>query len=161
MKEKLIMWGAVIGLGILLFLIPTKGSALTKDEIKDHVYNAPFDFEQITRDSEAYKELLFRERNRIFQFVEIDKYPTVQERRMYYILHAVDVGMTIWALNNRDNVKEGNVFLSNNPSNRALITNKLLTIPIYQNMNQAQVVTMNHIVGVVIVHNMYVIARYD
>ena len=35
MKEKLIMWGAVIGLAILLFLIPTKGNALTKDEIKD------------------------------------------------------------------------------------------------------------------------------
>ena len=161
MKEKLIMWGAVIGLGILLFLIPTKGSALTKDEIKDHVYNAPFDFEQITRDSEAYKELLFRERNRIFQFVEIDKYPTAQERRMYYILNAVDVGMTIWALNNRDNIKEGNIFLSNNPSNRALITNKLLTIPIYQNMNQGQIVVMNHILGAVIVHNVYIITRYD
>ena len=34
---------------------------------------------------------------------------------MYYILNAVDVGMTIWALNNLDNIKEGNVFLSNNP----------------------------------------------
>ena len=133
----------------------------TKDEIKEHVKNQPFDFEQITRDSQAYNELLFRERDRIFQFVEIDKYPTVQERRMYYILHAVDVGMTIWALNNRDNVKEGNVFLNNNPSNRALITNKLMTIPIYQNMNQAQIVTMNHIVGTVIVHNLYVITRYD
>ena len=31
------MWGAVIGLGILLFLIPTKGNALTKDEIKEFV----------------------------------------------------------------------------------------------------------------------------
>ena len=49
MKEKIIMWGALIGLAILLFLIPTQGSALTKDEIKDHVYNAPFDFEQITK----------------------------------------------------------------------------------------------------------------
>ena len=104
------MWGAVIGLGILLFLIPTKGSALTKDVIKDHVYNAPFDFEQITRDSEAYKELLFRERDRMFQFVEIDKYPTVQERRMYYILNAPDVGMTIWALNNQITLKKAIYF---------------------------------------------------
>ena len=78
---------------------------------------------------------------------------------MYYILNAVDVGMTIWALNNPDNIKEGNVFLSNNPN--PLITNKLLTIPIYQNMNQAQVVTMNYIVGTVVVHNLYVIHRYD
>ena len=65
MKEKIIMWGAIIGLAILLFLIPTKGNALTKDEIKEHVKNQPFDFEQITRDSQAYNELLFRERDRI------------------------------------------------------------------------------------------------
>ena len=155
------MWGAVIGLAILLFLIPTKGNALTKDEVQEFVKNQPFDFEQITRDSEAYNELLFRERDRIFQFVEIDKYPTVQERRMYYVLHAVDVGMTIWALNNRDNIKEGNVFLSYNPSIRALNTINLLVVPFYQNMNQAQIVTMNYIVGTVIVHNAYVIARYD
>ena len=60
------MWGAVIGLAILLFLIPTKGNALTKDEVQEFVKNQPFDFEQITRDSEAYNELLFRERDRIF-----------------------------------------------------------------------------------------------
>lgn len=130
-------------------------------EIKQHVQNQPFDFEQISQDAEAYKTLLFRERQRRLQFVEIDKYPTPQERRMYYILHAVDVGMTIWALNNRDNVKEGNILLSNNPSNRALLTNKLLVIPIYQNMSQPQVVVMNHIIGGVIVHNMYVINKYD
>ena len=151
----------IIGYMLLALMISFEANALTKDEIKDHVYNAPFDFEQITRDSQAYKKLLFRERDRMFQFVEIDKYPTVQERRMYYILHAVDFGMTICEVNNRDNIKEGNILLNNNPSNRALITNKLLTIPIYQNMNQAQIVTMNHIVGTVIVHNMYVIARYD
>ena len=80
---------------------------------------------------------------------------------MYYILNAIDVGMTIWALNNRDNIKEGNIFLNDNPSNQNLIANKLLTIPIYQNMSQPQVVVMNHIVGTVIVHNLYVINRYD
>ena len=40
-------------------------------------------------------------------------------------------------------------------------TNKLLTIPIYQNSNQPQIVVMNYITGTVIVHNMYVIAKYD
>ena len=152
------MWGAVIGLAILLFL-PSKANALTKDEIKQHVQNTPFDFVQIKQ--EAYETLLFRERERRLQFVEIDKYPTPIERRRYYILHAIDVSMTIWALNNRDNVKEGNILLNNNPSNRALLTNKLLTIPIYQNMSQPQVVVMNHIIGGVIVHNLYVIGRYD
>ena len=125
MKEKIIMWGAIIGLGILLFLIPTKGNALTKDEIKEYVNNQPFDFVQIKQDKEAYEIYLFRERERRLQFVEIDKYPTAEQRRRYYILHAIDVSMTIWALNNRDNVKEGNIFLNDNPSNQTLIKNKL------------------------------------
>ena len=158
MKDPFLIIGYML-LGLMIsFEINAQPSIY---EIKQHVQNQPFDFEQISQDAEAYKTLLFRERQRRLQFVEIDKYPTPQERRMYYILHAVDVGMTIWALNNRDNVKEGNILLSNNPSNRALLTNKLLTIPIYQNMSQPQVVVMNHIIGGVIVHNLYVIGRYD
>ena len=155
------MWGAIIGLAILLFSIPTKANALTKNEIKEYVNNQPFDFVQIEQDREAYEIYLFRERERRLQFVEIDKYPTPQERRRFYILHAIDVSMTIWALNNRDNVKEGNIFLNENPSNQSLITNKLLTIPIYQNSNQPQVVVMNYITSTVILHNLYVINKYD
>ena len=158
MKDPFLIIGYML-LGLMIsFEINAQPSIY---EIKQHVQNQPFDFKQISQDAEAYKTLLFRERQRRLQFVEIDKYPTPQERRMYYILHAVDVGMTIWALNNRDNVKEGNILLSNNPSNRALLTNKLLVIPIYQNMSQPQVVVMNHIIGGVIIHNMYVINKYD
>ena len=136
-------------------------SSFNKQDIKQFVKEMPFDFEQINQDSQAYRESVFRERERIFQFVEIDKYPTPEERKWYYVLNAIDLGMSIWALNNRDNIKEGNILLSNNPSNRALITNKLLIIPIYQNMSQPQVVVMNHIIGGVIVHNLYVINKYD
>ena len=136
-------------------------SSFDKQDIKQFVREMPFDFEQINQDSQAYRESVFRERERIFQFVEIDKYPTPEERKWYYVLNAIDLGMSIWALNNRDNIKEGNILLSNNPSNRALITNKLLIIPIYQNMSQPQVVVMNHIIGGVIVHNLYVINKYD
>ena len=158
MKDPFLIIGYML-LGLMIsFEINAQPSIY---EIKQHVQNQPFDFKQISQDAEAYKTLLFRERQRRLQFVEIDKYPTPQERRWYYILNAVDVGMTIWALNNRDNVKEGNILLSNNPSNRALLTNKLLVIPIYQNMSQPQVVVMNHIIGVVIIHNMYVINKYD
>ena len=151
---------------LLLIITATPLSAMAesvvlKQDIKDFVQNMPFDFEQISKDSQAYRESVFRERDRIFQFVEINKYPTPEQRKWYYVLNALDVGMTIWALNNRENIKEGNILLSNNPSNRALITNKLLIIPIYQNMNQPQVVVMNHIIGGVIVHNLYIINRYD
>ncbi len=154
-------------LKILLLIITTTPlsamaeSVVLKQDIKDYVQNMPFDFEQISKDSLAYRESVFRERDRIFEFVEINKYPTPEERKWYYVLNAIDVGMTIWALNNRENIKEGNILLSNNPSNRALITNKLLIIPIYQNMSQPQVVVMNHIIGGVIIHNLYIINRYD
>ena len=145
---------------LLALMISFEANALSKEEIKEQLNDIPFDFEQIKRDSINFNEI-FKERDRKFQFVEIDRYPTEKERRMYYILNAIDVGMTIWALNNRDNIKEGNIFLNDNPSNQNLIANKLLTIPIYQNMSHPQVVVMNHIVGTVIVHNLYVINRYD
>ena len=150
----------IIGYMLLALMISFEANALTKEEIKEQLNNIPFDFEQIKRDSINFNEI-FKERERKFQFVEIDRYPTEKERRMYYILNAIDVGMTIWALNNRDNIKEGNIFLNDNPSNQNLIANKLLVIPIYQNMSQPQVVVMNHIVGTVIIHNLYVINRYD
>ena len=150
----------IIGYMLLALMISFEANALSKEEIKEQLNDIPFDFEQIKRDSINFNEI-FKERDRKFQFVEIDRYPTEKERRMYYILNALDVGMTIWALNNRDNIKEGNIFLNDNPSNQNLIANKLLTIPIYQNMSQPQVVVMNHIVGTVIVHNLYVINRYD
>ena len=150
----------IIGYMLLALMISFEANALSKEEIKEQLNDIPFDFEQIKRDSINFNEI-FKERDRKFQFVEIDRYPTEKERRMYYILNAIDVGMTIWALNNRDNIKEGNIFLNDNPSNQNLIANKLLVIPIYQNMSQPQVVVMNHIVGTVIVHNLYVINRYD
>ncbi len=150
----------IIGYMLLALMISFEANALTKEEIKEQLNDIPFDFEQIKRDSINFNEI-FKERERKFQFVEIDRYPTEKERRMYYILNAIDVGMTIWALNNRDNIKEGNIFLNDNPSNQNLIANKLLVIPIYQNMSQPQVVVMNHIVGTVIIHNLYVINRYD
>ena len=37
------------------------GLEIAKDEVQEFVKNQPFDFEQITRDSQAYNELLFRE----------------------------------------------------------------------------------------------------
>ena len=157
MNERTI-WLALLGFALMIFM--PKGHALTKQEIKEELYAQPFDFEQIKQDSKMFNDI-FRERKRRFQFVEIDRYPTREQRKWYYILNSIDVGMTIWALNNRDNIKEGNIFLSNNPSNRALLTNKLMTIPIYQNMNEPQVVVMNHIIGGVIIHNLYVINKYD
>ena len=51
-------------------------SSFDKQDIKQFVREMPFDFEQINQDSQAYRESVFRERERIFQFVERNKYPT-------------------------------------------------------------------------------------
>ena len=69
--------------------------------------------------------------------------------------------MSIWALNNRDNVKEGNPILGDYPSKASMVSLKLLTIPIYQNFEQGQIVIMNYVMGAGIVNNLYVISRYD
>tara|TARA_B100001057_G_scaffold499126_1_gene608638 strand:+ start:2930 stop:3388 length:459 start_codon:yes stop_codon:yes gene_type:complete len=145
---------------LALFFI-SNANAMTKHEVKQFIQDQPFDFNQMSQDATAYKTVLFKERERRLQFNNITNYPTPQERRRYYILHAIDVGMTIWALNNRDNIKEGNIFLSDNPSNQTLITNKLLAIPIYQNMEREQIVVMNYLAGIVIVNNLYTINRFD
>ena len=44
------------------------GHSVTLDEIKEHVYNEPFNFEQMDKDSKHF-ESIFRERERIFQVI--------------------------------------------------------------------------------------------
>ena len=56
-------------------------SVLSKDQIMEYIHTMPYDFEQISKDSKAYDELLFRERERRLQFVEIEKYPTPTQRK--------------------------------------------------------------------------------
>ena len=81
MKDPFLIIGYML-LGLMIsFEINAQPSIY---EIKQHVQNQPFDFEQISQDAEAYKTLLFRERQRRLQFVEIDKYPTPQERQKSY-----------------------------------------------------------------------------
>ena len=86
-------------LKILLLIITTTPlsamaeSVVLKQDIKDYVQNMPFDFQQISKDSLAYRESVFRERDRIFEFVEINKYPTPEERKWYYVLNAIDVSV--------------------------------------------------------------------
>ena len=41
-------------------------SVLSKDQIMEYIHTMPYDFEQMSKDSKAYDELLFRERNTSF-----------------------------------------------------------------------------------------------
>ena len=49
----------IIGYMLLALMISFEANALTKEEVKEYVQNQPFNFEQINKDAEAYKSVLF------------------------------------------------------------------------------------------------------
>jgi len=70
--------------------------------------------------------------------------------------------MTIHALNNSDQIKEGNFLLNDRPSNSALITHKLIVAPlIEQNMNSIQLEFINIMLEVAVLRNAYLMQKYD
>jgi len=70
--------------------------------------------------------------------------------------------MTMHALNQSDLIREGNFLLNDRPSNRALITHKLIAAPLVeQNMNYYQLEFINIMLEVVILRNLYIMQKYD
>jgi len=70
--------------------------------------------------------------------------------------------MTIHALNQSDLITEGNFFLNARPSNRALITHKMIVAPLVeQNMNYYQLEFVNLMLEVAILRNLYIMQKYD
>ncbi len=69
---------------------------------------------------------------------------------------------TIYALENKDNVKESNPILGESPNTIELIGLKLLVLPfIHQNSSEYAMTYFNTVTTAVVVHNLYVINRYD
>ena len=68
--------------------------------------------------------------------------------------------MTMHALKNSDKIKEGNPFLNERPSNKALLTHKLILAPlIEQNMNYYQMEVLNIGLEVAIIRNVYIMDK--
>jgi len=105
---------------------------------------------------------LEKQRRKAFQFVHVENIPTDRDLRISKILHTLDVMTTIYAMENRENIREGNILLGPRPSNANIIGQKTIMLTLVNhNFEREQIVFMNWVAGAVIVNNLYVIDRYD
>jgi len=134
---------------------------LNKEQVKKYVKNMPFDHEQMRNDAKLIEMDLTKKRKR-FQIVDVEKIPTPEEIKMSIILHTLDVATTIYALENRTEIKEGNLILGPHPEIHEVILLKALVLPlVHQNFEREQLVVMNWAGGFAVVNNLYIIHRYD
>ena len=112
------------------------------------------------KDGQLIKD--WEERNYYRIFNNPDPLPTQKQIRYSWIIHSLDIATTIYALENRDNVKEGNPILGESPNNIELIGLKLLILPIvHQNSSEYAMTYFNTATTAAVIHNLYVINRYD
>ena len=150
---------------LLLILLTTPLSAMAEsvvlqDQVKEYIEEQPFDFEQIENDAYLLELNLAKKRKR-YQIIDVENYPTKKELRRSIIIHSLDVATTIYALENRTNVKEGNLILGPHPEPHEVFLLKVLVLPfVHQNFEREQLVFMNWAGGVAVTNNFYVIHRY-
>lgn len=112
--------------------------------------------EEIERISQLEKE------RKAFQFVNVTNMPSDRDLRISKILHTLDVMTTIYAMENRNNIVEGNWLLPERPSNEQLIGQKTILLTLaHHNMEQGQIVVINWLTGVAVARNLYIINRYN
>ena len=110
--------------------------------------------------SQKLIESWLKENPKRLRFIVPSPEPTFDQRKKYYVYNAIDVFMTMHALKNSDRVKEGNPFLNERPSNRALLAHKLIIAPLVeQNMNYYQMEVLNIALEIAIIRNVYVMDK--
>ena len=118
-----------------------------------------FDFEQIEKDRKLIKD--WEDRSRV-KFWDNKPYPSEEQIRYSWRIHALDMMTTIYALENRDNIKEANWILGEQPEIHEVIALKLLVLPfVHQNSNEHMMVYFNAVTTATVVNNLYVINKYD
>ena len=118
-----------------------------------------FDFEQIEKDRKLIKD--WEDRSRV-KFWDNKPYPSEEQIRYSWRIHALDMMTTVYALENRDNIKEANWILGEQPEIHEVIALKLLVLPfVHQNSNEHMMVYFNAVTTATVVNNLYVINKYD
>ena len=146
---------------ILPLSLMTEEVILSNEQVREFIKQQPYDFNQIKKDSKLI-EFDLQKKQRRFQIVDVETLPTKAEIRTSIILHTLDVVTTIYALENRDEVKEGNLILGPHPEIHEVILLKALVLPfVHQNFEREQLVFMNWAGGVAVTNNLYIINRYD
>lgn len=85
----------------------------------------PFDYEQMKADA-----IVIEQDSRRFNFVELDNPATDETLYSFYLWNVLDFATTAYALENRDQVREGNLILGEDPSLDRLLLHKLILAPL-------------------------------
>jgi hypothetical protein len=118
-----------------------------------------FDYEQMKRDSRMIKD--WEDRNNL-RFWDNEPYPSKEQIRYSWRIHALDMITTIYALENRDTIKEANWVLGEEPEMHEVVALKLLVLPfLHQNSNEHMMVYFNAVTTATVINNLYVINKYD
>ena len=116
-----------------------------------------FNFEQIQRDAKLIEEAAAARRKR-FRFRIIKDEPTIQQIRYSWFINSLDVGTSIYAINNRNNLVESNIILGDRPEEWEFLALKLTTVPIaHSNLDTHELKILNSILTFVVARNLYLI----
>ena len=116
-----------------------------------------FNFEQIERDAKLIEEAAAARRKR-FRFRIIENEPTIQQIRYSWFINSLDVGTSIYAINNRNNLVESNIILRDRPEEWEFLALKLTTVPIaHSNIEAEELSVLNGILTLVVARNIYLI----
>ena len=116
-----------------------------------------FNFEQIEKDAKLIEEAAAARRKR-FRFRIIEDEPTIQQIRYSWFINSLDVGTSIYAINNRNNLVESNIILGDRPEEWEFLALKLTTVPIaHSNIEAEELSVLNGILTLVVARNIYLI----
>ena len=116
-----------------------------------------FNFEQIEKDAKLIEEAAAARRKR-FRFREIKNEPTLCQLRYSWFINSLDVGTSIYAINNRNNLVESNIILGDRPEEWEFLALKLTTVPIaHSNLDTHELKILNSILTFVVARNLYLI----
>ena len=144
---------------ITLLLILAAAPLLQSNNLQVDLSNEPFDFEQIERDSKA----IFQNNNRIdFDWNE-------PAHQYFFWINLADMASTIYALENRDSLYEGNFLLDDTPEIEELLLQKaIITYGFHQiGLFSGEEVTdnwlyfLNVAVTIATINNYYLIKNHD
>ena len=142
---------------IILFLTLGLAQSLQSDSLVVKLPETKFNFEQIERDAKLIEEAAAARRKR-FRFRIIKDEPTIQQIRYSWFINSLDVGTSIYAINNRNNLVESNIILGDRPEEWEFLALKLTTVPIaHSNLDTHELKILNSILTFVVARNLYLI----
>ena len=116
-----------------------------------------FNFEQIEKDAKLIEKAAAARRKR-FRFREIKNEPTLCQLRYSWFINSLDVGTSIYAINNRNNLVESNFILGERPEEWEFIALKSTILPIaHSNIEAEELRVLNTILTAIVARNVYLI----